>query len=262
MAKQKKDELALHINAVSQYFGDKCILRDINLKVMPGEFITIVGPSGCGKSTLLNLLLGTLTPTKGNIKEFDNIKQSPSKTCGIVYQKYPLYPHLTVKENTMFGLFNAKKITPERKREFEQTALDYLEKINLAEAKDKYPFELSGGMQQRVAIAQTLITNPDIILLDEPFSALDFWTEGKLQQLLLDMYVREKKTIIFVTHNVEEAIYLGSRIIALGSDKDRNGSTILLDEKINEPYPRKQSFKTSQELNRLLEKVYSIEFNY
>ena len=261
MNKPKKTKLALQLKSVSQYFLDKCILRQINLKVEAGELITIVGPSGCGKSTLLNLILGSLNPSKGEVKEFGNIKQSPTKNCGIVYQKYALYPHLTVKENTMFGLFNAKKCRQERKKEFEQTALDYLDRVNLVESRDKYPFELSGGMQQRVAIAQALITNPEIILLDEPFSALDFWTEGKLQQLILELYMREKKTIIFITHNVEEAVYLGSRIIVLGKEHEKDGATIVLDEKIDQPYPRRPSFKTSRKLNRILEKVYDIDFN-
>lgn len=258
MLKQTTNKLAIEINDISHYFQNKWILRNINLKIKPGEFITVVGPSGSGKSTLLNLILGAFPPSKGIIKELGMIKTTASKACGIVYQKYPLYPHLTVKENVVFGLNSENQKLS--KKDLNKKVLFYLNKVNLKNDQDKYPFELSGGMKQRVAIIQTLVANPSIILFDEPFSALDFSAQANLQQLLLDLYIKEKKTIIFVTHNVEEAIFLGSRIIVLGPENKKEGATIIFDKKINEVYPRKENFKTSNKLNDILEKIYNLKF--
>lgn len=258
MLKKTQNKFALEINNISHYFQNRWILRNLSLNIKTGEFVTIVGPSGSGKSTLLNLILGAFPPSKGTIAEFGENKIGASPHCGIVYQKYPLYPHLTVKENIIFGLTQKEQLVDKKSQE--KKALAYLSKVNLKEAQDKYPFELSGGMQQRVAIIQTIIANPSIILFDEPFSALDFSAQATLQQLLLDLYQKEKKTIIFITHNVEEAIFLGSRIIVLGEKENKQGATIIFDKKINEPYPRKEKFKTSSHLNEILKKIYNLKF--
>lgn len=229
----------LQIQDVYKAYGRKIVLENIDLEVREGELCTVVGPSGCGKSTLLRLILGQERPTSGEILIDTQPVGAPSPDRGVVYQKYSLFPHLSVLENVVLG----KKLTAgfferfRRARDFEDEARFYLDKMRLWEHRHKYPYELSGGMQQRVALAQALIMRPQILLMDEPFGALDPGTREDMQVFLLELWEDLHMTVFFVTHDLEEAVYLGTRIIVLsqyysddrGSDFSNRGARIVAD---------------------------------
>jgi NitT/TauT family transport system ATP-binding protein len=235
---RKRQEL-LHIEDVCKAYGTKIVLENIDLHVRSGELCTVVGPSGCGKSTLLRLILGQERPTAGKILIDSQPVGSPSPERGVVYQKYSLFPHLSVLENVLLG----KKLTAgfmerfRRAKQFEEEGRFFLEKMRLWEHRYKYPHELSGGMQQRVALAQALIMKPHILLMDEPFGALDPGTREHMQVLLLELWEDRDMTVFFVTHDLEEAVYLGTRIIVLsqyymddrGPDFTNRGARIVAD---------------------------------
>ncbi len=230
----------LFIENVVKVYGSKTVLDDIDLAVTKGEFCTIVGPSGCGKSTLLRLILGQESATSGKIIIEGKPVSKPSPERGIVYQRYSLFPHLTVLENIMIG-----KLLPLPfwkslgLKKFREEALYYLESIQLAEHADKYPHQLSGGMQQRVAIAQALIMKPRILLMDEPFGALDPGTREAMQVLILELWQAHGMTVFFVTHDLEEAVFLGTRILVLsqfytdGRGSIQRGARIVADYPLN-----------------------------
>lgn len=186
-------------------------VKDVNFKVKEGEFITLVGPSGCGKSTLLDLLGGLTTPTSGSIFIDNKRITGPGLDRGIVFQQYALFPWRTARGNIEFGL-EAKGVP---RREWKEQAEQFLSLVGLSQFGDRYPHELSGGMKQRVAIARSLAFNPDVLLMDEPFAALDAQTRETLQSELLRIWEKTKKTIIFITHGIDEAVYLGQRVIVL-----------------------------------------------
>jgi len=191
--------------------GSLSALDRINLAVETNEFVTIVGPSGCGKSTLLYLVGGFFRPSQGIIKIDGRVVEKPDPSVGIVFQRYSLFPWLSVLRNITFGL-EAKKIS---RKERTEIAMHYLKSVHLEGFENKYPRELSGGMQQRVAIAQTLACGPEVILMDEPFGALDAQTRKLMQAELFRIWEEEKKTILFVTHDVEEALCLGTRVVVM-----------------------------------------------
>jgi NitT/TauT family transport system ATP-binding protein len=192
--------------------GESVLALDgINLNVRANEFLTIVGSSGCGKSTLLYLIGGFLKPSQGEIRIEGKVISGPNSSVGIVFQRYSLFPWLSVLRNITFGLEEKKM----GKKERIDIARHYLKLVQLEGFENKYPRELSGGMQQRVAIAQTLACDPEVILMDEPFGALDAQTRKLMQSELLKIWGGEKKTIIFVTHDVEEAIFLGTRVVVM-----------------------------------------------
>lgn len=191
--------------------GTLLALDSVNLNIRENEFMTVVGPSGCGKSTMLYLIGGFLKPSGGAVAIDGTIVTEPSSSMGIVFQRYSLFPWLSVLRNVTFGL-EEKGI---KKKEQIEIANHYLRMIHLDGFENKYPRELSGGMQQRVAIAQTLACDPEVILMDEPFGALDAQTRMLMQTELLKIWETEKKTIVFVTHDVEEAIYLGTRVAVM-----------------------------------------------
>jgi len=195
-------------------FGAFTAVADISLKVMDspdhGEFITIIGPSGCGKSTLLNLVAGFLTPTEGEVLVRGKPVQGPGRDRGMIFQQYSSFPHLTVLQNVMFGMqINDLEESRAARR---SRAENILEQVDLIRHKDKYPHQLSGGQQQRVAIARSLVMEPQILLMDEPFSALDEPTRMEMQELIVQLWHRIQPTILCVTHNVTEAVYLGERV--------------------------------------------------
>jgi NitT/TauT family transport system ATP-binding protein len=192
-------------------------LECINLAVEPDEFVTIVGPSGCGKSTLLYLIGGFLTPSEGEILFHGEPIRRPGQERGIVFQRYSLFPWLTVAGNIGFGL--EEKGMPRSERE--RVIREHLRLVHLEGYEDRYPRELSGGMQQRVAIAQTLACQPEVLLMDEPFGALDAQTRRILQDELRKIWRRDTKTILFVTHDVEEAVALGTRIVVMAARPGR-----------------------------------------
>lgn len=208
----------LWIENLYKSYGDKLILDNVDLTVNRGEFCTLVGPSGCGKSTLLRLILGQEAADKGLLKINNNQVEFPDPERGIVFQRYSLYPNLTVLENVLLGknLTKKKWFLPwfSDKQDLDE-AMHYLNVLRLTDSANKHPHELSGGMQQRVAIAQALIMKPPILLMDEPFGALDPDTREELQVFLLELWDAEELTIFFVTHDLEEACYLGSRMLVL-----------------------------------------------
>jgi NitT/TauT family transport system ATP-binding protein len=205
----------IKINAVSKIFksSDKEILalKEINLEIAQGEFVCLLGPSGCGKSTLLNTVAGFAPPSAGNVTVGGVEVRGPSPERGMVFQEYALFPWMTVGQNIAFGL-EIKRIA---KPEIAQRVDGLLKMLGLADFKNRFPKDLSGGMRQRVAIARILALDSPTMLMDEPFGALDSLTRRNLQDELLRMWMEFKKTILFVTHSIEEAIYLADRIVVM-----------------------------------------------
>lgn len=261
----------LHIEDVYKSYDSKVILDNIDLSVSSGEFCTLVGPSGCGKSTLLKLILGQEMADKGTIMINDRPVALPNTERGVVFQRYSLFPHLTVLENVMLGSFlkSGQWWNPFYKdKTAEQEAMLFLEKVRLEDAYNKYPHELSGGMQQRAAIAQALITRPPVLLMDEPFSALDPDTREDLQLFLLELWEKENLTIFFVTHNLEEACFLGSRLLVLSQyyTDDRGKGAPSRGGKIVADYPlpkvaNSTAIKQSDVFKQLISNVREEGFN-
>lgn len=193
--------------------GSILALKDINLTLYRNEFVCVVGASGCGKSTLLNLIAGLEEPTSGEILLEGEPIDEPGVNRGMVFQNYTLYPWLTVAQNVEFGMKMQKIPTAQR----QQCVKYYLEIVGLSRFADALPKSLSGGMKQRVAIARALATEPDILLMDEPFGALDAQTKEVLQEFMLQLWRQTQKTILMVTHDVEEAVFLAQRIYVLSS---------------------------------------------
>jgi NitT/TauT family transport system ATP-binding protein len=230
---------AIQIENVHVDYSTRSVLNGIDLEIESGAFVAVVGETGCGKSTLLRLILGEERPTRGRVL-VDGIERSqPDRRCGYVPQKYSLFPDKTVLDNVTFGLevieFGVLSLFRSahraRMRGFREEALRYLLHTGLNESDArKYPHQLSGGMQQRVAIAQALILKPPILLMDEAFSALDPGTRAGMQRLIKELWRESGTTIVFVTHNTREAVCLGTRIIALAkSNSGAQGSSVALD---------------------------------
>lgn len=192
-------------------------LENINFNIYPGEFICILGPSGCGKSTLLKILAGFIKPTSGNVKLDGNEIDGTDWQRGVVFQNPPLYDWFTVRNNVAFG----PKMRGVPKDEYKKLTDEYLKKVGLEEFAEKKIYELSGGMKQRVSIARSLINDPEILLMDEPFGALDAFTRESVQDLTRKIWWETGKTIFFITHDVEEALLLASRIIVLSKHPGR-----------------------------------------
>lgn len=200
-------------------------LEDINFNIFPREFICVLGPSGCGKSTLLKILAGFISPTSGSVKLDGELITGTDWHRGVVFQHPPLYEWFSVRTNVAFG----PKMRGVPKEEYEKLTDEYLEKVNLTEFADKKIYELSGGMKQRVSIARALINNPEILLMDEPFGALDALTRESVQDLTRKIWWDTGKTIFFITHDVEEALLLASRIIVLS----RHPGKVIEDIQVN-----------------------------
>ena len=218
-------------------------LEPVTLAVSDNDFITILGPSGCGKSTLLRIVAGLDRATTGRVLLDGEAVTQPGPDRGMVFQSYTLFPWLTVVENIAFGL--REKGIPEAQRR--QTALEWCQRVGLAGFEGHYPKQLSGGMQQRTAIARVLANDPKIMLLDEPFGALDNQTRSLMQETLLDIWQRETKTVLFVTHDIEESIFLASRVVVMSARPGR----IKADVRIELSYPRHYTIKTSPEFSEL-----------
>lgn len=205
-------------------------LEDISLEIMKDEFVALVGPSGCGKSTLLYLVGGFLPLLEGQIRVDNKPVAAPSPERGIVFQHFALFPWKTVRQNVLYGL-ERQNIDAAKRRELAQNIIDL---VKLTGFEDVYPSQLSGGMKQRVAIARTLVTDPDILLMDEPFGALDAQTRAFLQEELLAIWSRTRKTVLFVTHDVGEAVLLADRVVVMTARPGRIKASI----KIDLPRPR------------------------
>ena len=239
----------IELRAVSQSYpcgnkGSKTVLSKLNLKVGAGEFVVVLGETGCGKSTLLRLILGQEFPTEGAIEVDGKPVTCIDARCGYVPQKYSLFPDRTVLGNVMYGPENAKSQFLARfrpsffryRRQLRAEAQAYLVRMGLRpQDMDKYPHQLSGGMQQRVAIAQALLMQPPVLLLDEAFSALDPGTRRGMQQLIRELWRATGTTILFVTHNTQEALRLGTRVIVLAKESPERGSAVKLDLAVPDP---------------------------
>lgn len=220
------------------------VLRDISMSVDEGEFVCFIGPSGCGKTTLLRIIAGLEFPSSGSVLLDGAPIRGPGPERGMVFQEYSLFPWRTVLDNVAFG----PEIRGVPKEERYRLAREYLKMVGLERFESRYPHELSGGMKQRVAIARALVNNPKALLMDEPFGALDAQTRNVMQSELLRIWEQERKTIIFVTHSVDEAIYLGDRIIVFSARPGRVKEIIEIDL----PRPRK---RTSLEVNTIRDKI-------
>ena len=229
--------------------GEVVALNGVNLDIADNEFVTVVGPSGCGKSTLLNIIAGLLEPTSGTVTCNGKVVTGTGPDRGVVFQQYALFPWLTVKKNVMFGL-NMKGIKGE---EAEEIAMKYIKMVDLEKFVNHYPKELSGGMKQRVAIARAYAANPEVLLMDEPFGALDAQTRTQLQQELLDTWEKEMKTCFFITHDVDEALILGQRVVIMSARPGRIKDIIDVDI----PYPRDQETKMSPRFLELKNLIWS-----
>ncbi len=218
-------------------------LSPTDLTVAGKDFITILGPSGCGKSTLLRIVAGLDRPTGGQAFLDSREIRGPGSDRGMVFQSYTLFPWLTVGENIAFGL-RERGLPQAQQREIVQS---YLGKMGLTGFENHLPRQLSGGMQQRTAIARALANEPEILLMDEPFGALDNQTRGLMQELLLDVWEKDQKTILFVTHDIEEAIFMASRVVVMTARPGR----IKADVAVDLPHPRSYRLKTTPEFNAL-----------
>lgn len=223
-----KEKPMLEVKNVWKQYGDNVVIERLNVSVNEGEFVTLVGTSGCGKSTFLNMLLGTSQPSKGEILlDGKPIPSEPGADRGIVFQQYSVFPHMTVLQNVIAAKsFHKNNLTAylygAEKKQAKQEALDILEQVGLSHALKKYPHELSGGMKQRLAIAQALLGRPRILLLDEPFGALDPGIRADMHELVLNLWKAYKLTVFMVTHDLKEGFYLGTRLWVL--DKLRHDS--------------------------------------
>jgi NitT/TauT family transport system ATP-binding protein len=238
------------INDVSKVYQGQSrqvqALNHVSLSIDDREFVTVVGPSGCGKTTLLNLIAGLEEVTSGTILEDGKPVHGPSADRGVIFQQYALFPWMTVQKNVEFGL--KLKHVPRQKRA--HIARQYLELVGLQEFANALPKELSGGMKQRCAIARAYATNPAILLMDEPFAALDAQARVQLQEELLHTWEHERKTIFFITHDVEEAVYLATRVIIMRS------GTIHDDFPIDLPFPRTEHIRLSEAFLQLRNRVW------
>ena len=242
--------MSIEVKNISKSFEGKksdklSVLEDINLTINDGELICLLGPSGCGKTTLLRLIAGLDQPTSGEIIANGEVVKKPSGDRAVIFQQYSLFPWLTVLQNVTFGLEMTKKGS---KAENVAAAERYLKSVGLIDFKDSYPHELSGGMKQRVAIIRSLLNHSPILLMDEPFSALDMQNRHKLQEQLIGVWKRFENTIVFVTHDVDEAVFLADKIVIL----DRNPGRIAEIIEVDIERPRKRE---SDEFIRLQESI-------
>lgn len=243
MAGNSSGDVIVKIDHVEKIYqsrsGEVVALNGVDMEIRENEFVCVVGPSGCGKSTLLNIIAGLERPTSGRVCVKGKEVVNPGSERGVIFQQYALFPWLTVKKNVKFGL----KLRGVKEPELSAIADKYIRLVGLEEFGDSYPKELSGGMKQRVAIARAYAVNPEILLMDEPFGALDAQTRTQLQTELIETWEKEKKTCFFITHDVEEAIILAQRVVIMSARPGRVKEIV----PVNIPYPRTQETKMTKE---------------
>ena len=219
--------------------GKHTAVKDAQLDIEPGEFVCLLGPSGCGKSTLLNAMAGFINPTQGKVRIDEQDILEPGPDRGMVFQQHSLFPWKTVRENVAFGPLMAGMGNSEAT----SIARTFLSLVGLAAFEDAYPGTLSGGMQQRVGIARALANYPSVLLMDEPFGALDAQTRTMMQENLLEIWQEFHNTVVFVTHDIDEAVFLSDRIVVMSASPGR----IIAEIEVNLPRPRGQDLITSPE---------------
>ena len=227
------------------------VLRDIRFNVAAGEFISIIGPSGCGKTTLLRILHGLESATRGVVSVSGKPVEAPSPSSAMVFQQFNLFPWLTVARNIAFGLEVAKLATAQRKERTDR----FVRLVGLQGFSEHYPHELSGGMQQRVGLARALALDPEVLLLDEPFGALDAITREELQREIAVILAQSPKTVVFITHNMDEAIFFSDRILVMGTRPGR----IVEEVRVDLPRPREaDAVRASREFATMREHLWSL----
>lgn len=252
MAREERN-IKVKIDNVKKVFngrsGETVALNGVSLDMADNEFVCVVGPSGCGKSTLLNIIAGLMEPTSGDVYVDGKRVEGTGVERGVVFQQYALFPWLTVKKNVEFGL----RLKNLPKDEIEEIAMKYIRMVELEKFADSYPKELSGGMKQRVAIARAYAVNPQVLLMDEPFGALDAQTRTQLQTELLKTWEEESKTCFFITHDVEEAIILAQRVVIMSARPGRIKDIVEIDI----PHPRTQETRMSPRFIELKNHIWS-----
>lgn len=228
----------VELENVSVEFGDIVAVEEASLTIQPGEFICLLGPSGCGKSTLMNCVAGFVKPTTGSVKVDHKEIDKPGPDRGMVFQHSSLFPWKTVKDNVAFGPLMDKK----GKSEAESIASTFIEMVGLSAYENRYPNVLSGGMQQRVGIARALVNYPNVLLMDEPFGALDAQTRVMMQENLLQIRGEFGTTVIFVTHDIDEAVFLADRVVVMSASPGK----LIADIKVDLPRPRTVEMVSSQ----------------
>lgn len=245
---------SVQVEGVSMIFGKKGqtaqVLDSVNFQVKPGEFVCLLGPSGCGKSTLLNIIAGFIKPSAGYVMVDRNQVVKPGADRGFVFQQYSLLPWKTTFQNVELGL----RIKGMPKAEREDIVGEYLNLVGLGKHRDAYPAQLSGGMKQRASIVRALVNSPSVLLMDEPFAALDAQTRQMMQELLLNIWETLKTTIVFVTHDIEEAVFLGDRIFVMGVQPGRIKAEIPISLK----RPRHVDDMLAPEFTQLNRQVFSL----
>jgi NitT/TauT family transport system ATP-binding protein len=249
---QGTDAARISVQGVTKTFdlsGEQFIALDnVSLDIADNEFVTVVGPSGCGKSTLMNLLAGLDQPTSGHAIVDGKVVTGPGPDRGVIFQQYALFPWLSVRKNVEFGLKTAGLGAKERREKAEH----FIEMVGLSQFADALPKMLSGGMKQRCAIARAYAVDPTILLMDEPFGALDALTRVKLQEQLLDTWSQEKRTVLFITHDVDEAVFLANRVVVMAARPGRIFDIV----DVNLPYPRTEEMRLSPEFTALRNRVW------
>jgi NitT/TauT family transport system ATP-binding protein len=223
-------------------------LQEVSLEIADNEFVTVVGPSGCGKSTLLNILAGLEQPSRGSALVDGEPVRGPGPERGVIFQQYALFPWLTVRQNVEFGMKTAR--VPKKERQ--ERAEHFIRLVGLERFADALPKTLSGGMKQRCAIARAYAVNPSILLMDEPFGALDALTRVTLQEQLLETWSQDRRTVLFITHDVDEAVFLANRVIVMAARPGRVFDVIDVDL----PYPRTEGVRLSPEFGELRRRVW------
>ncbi|SFC91423.1 ABC transporter ATP-binding protein [Tropicimonas isoalkanivorans] len=237
---------------VSKVFGTGAdaftAIRDLTLEIADGEIVTVVGPSGCGKSTAMNMVAGLIPHSSGEVLVDGRPVSGPGPDRGVIFQQYALFPWLTVRENVEFGL----KLQGLGRQERRKRAMHYLGLVGLQDFAESYPKTLSGGMKQRCAIARAYAVNPSVLLMDEPFGALDALTRVTLQNQLLDTWSKDRRTVMFITHDVDEAVFIASRVVVLAARPGRLQEIIEVDL----PYPRDEEVRLSPEFMEIRNRVW------
>jgi NitT/TauT family transport system ATP-binding protein len=258
--------IKLHLHDVFRVFhtthGTLPALQAINIEVFEGEFLCVLGPSGCGKSTLLNLMAGLDHPTSGSIWIDGQHVEGPGTDRIVIFQELGLFPWLTVRENVEFGL----RMQGIGKQERRARAQKYIRMVHLSQFENSYTHQLSGGMKQRVALARSLVTEPDVLLMDEPFAALDAQTRDLLHEELARIWAETGKTIVFVTHNVREAVRLGDRVILLtfrpGRVKSEFKITLSRPRNLEDPELTMMARTVVAQLKEEIDKAVEVEYGY
>ncbi|GAA0513572.1 ABC transporter ATP-binding protein [Paractinoplanes deccanensis] len=245
----------IKLQHVRKVFADAnfTALGDVSLDISDNEFVTVVGPSGCGKTTVMNILAGLDFPTGGQALVDGETISGPGPDRGVIFQQYALFPWLTVRKNVEFGLRTAGVPRAERRR----TAEHFIDLVGLSDFADALPRTLSGGMKQRCAIARAYAVNPSILLMDEPFGAVDALTRVRLQEQLLRTWSQEKRTVVFITHDVDEAVFLANRVVVMAARPGRIVEVVDVDL----PYPRTEEMRLSPAFTALRNRVWSAVYH-